>query len=185
MTRPAASCDAVGVSCDVAGVSHDAVARHAEASCGTLDAGSAADTTERGKLTWTNDGDNCFTQGGLTLKDNKLHVGQTGLYFVYAQLTFGGSECPPNDKNFISLSVILQSTVHNEPIQLFRADKTPCELAQATSAKKGNYTRRWNKSIFQGALFKLEKGDELYVKSTENEYLKMTEGANYFGAYAL
>ncbi|XP_075690609.1 lymphotoxin-alpha-like [Rhinoderma darwinii] len=135
-------------------------------------------------LTWTTHIDNSFTQGNLTLKNNKLHVKHKGLYFIYTQATFGGQQCPQDSKNFVSLSVILESIEHEDKIQLLRADKTACEQPGATTANKGN-SAGWNKSIFQGGAFRLEEGDILYVQTTGTEYLKREKGATYFGAYAL
>ncbi|XP_044124662.1 lymphotoxin-alpha-like [Bufo gargarizans] len=134
-------------------------------------------------LTWTPNIDNAFTQGSLILKNNKLHIEQKGLYFIYSQVTFGGKQCPL-DKNLVSLTVILESTEHKDKMQLLRSDKTPCELSGAISANKGSRAG-WNKSIFQAGAFQLKKGDILSVVVTGTDYLKRENGATYFGIYAL
>ncbi|XP_056395347.1 lymphotoxin-alpha-like [Hyla sarda] len=134
-------------------------------------------------LTWAPGVDNSFTQGELTLRNNQLHIEQKGLYFIYTQATFGGTQCP-QDNNLVSLSVILESVEHGQGLQILRADKTPCELPGVISANKGTRAG-WNKSIFQGGAFKLERGDKVYVLTVGTKYIKRENGATYFGAYAL
>lgn len=143
-----------------------------------------ADPLIEGSLTWSAVIENAFTQGNLTLKNNQLHVGHKGLYFIYSQATFGGNQCPEDKKNLVSLSVILESKELGDKVHLLRADRTPCEQPHVLPANNGNRAG-WNKSIFQGGAFKLGKGDILYVVTTGTTYLKRENGATYFGAYAL
>ncbi|XP_075117061.1 lymphotoxin-alpha-like [Leptodactylus fuscus] len=150
-----------------------------------------ADPNDLKSLTWRTGEDNSFAQGNLTLENNKLCINHGGLYFIYTQVTFGDQECPQDNMNLISLSVILQSFHRNDKMPLLRGDRTPCEQSaarcnntQTKPAINGN-SAGWNKSIFLGAAFKLDKGDKLYVEAISTKYIKGLKGANYFGAYAL
>ncbi|XP_073404765.1 lymphotoxin-alpha-like [Dendrobates tinctorius] len=134
-------------------------------------------------LTWTTETYYSFSQGNLSLEDNKLLVKHRGLYFIYSQAMFGGKPCPQQNKNLISLNVMLDSVMENAKVQLLRADKTPCEQPQPY--KNSRNTPEWRKSIFLGAVFHLEKGDKLYVKTLGTEFLRRERGTTYFGAYAL
>ncbi|KAM4021305.1 lymphotoxin-alpha-like [Anomaloglossus baeobatrachus] len=134
-----------------------------------------------GSLTWSKDIDNSFIQGNLTLENNKLHVKQKGLYFIYSQAMFGGRACPQQNKNFISLSVILESFRGKDNSTLLRADKTPCNQPYRNTG----IVPGWSKSIFLGAVFRLVKGDILYVTVSGAEFLRRERGTTYFGAYAL
>ncbi|XP_063794697.1 tumor necrosis factor-like [Pseudophryne corroboree] len=144
-----------------------------------------ADSITEGSLNWTTGGDNSFSQGGLVLTDNKLYIQRTGLYFLYTQATFGGDHCPPERENLLSHSLILHSKEHGEPMQLLDAQKTACgEQPRPTSASR-QPGAKWRKTIFQGAAFKLNKGDFLYTVTKGSDYLRTDMGANYFGIYAL
>ncbi|KAG8544349.1 hypothetical protein GDO81_022633 [Engystomops pustulosus] len=138
-----------------------------------------ADPYISASLTWSADLDNAFTQGSLTLKNNELLVHHTGLYFIYAQATFGGLRCPQENRNLVYLRVFLNSVQHEDKMQILRADKTPCEQPQDTTQVG------WRKPIFLAGAFKLEKGDSLYVSASDVETILKENGATYFGAYAL
>ncbi|XP_077148653.1 lymphotoxin-alpha-like [Ranitomeya variabilis] len=135
-------------------------------------------------LTWTTETYYSFSQGNLSLEDNKLLVKHKGLYFIYTQAMFGGKPCPQQNKNLVSLNVMLDSVMENDNVQLLRADKTPCEQPQPRSKNSGSIPE-WRKSIFLGAVFQLEKGDKLYITTLGTEFLRRERGTTYFGAYAL
>ncbi|XP_073494123.1 lymphotoxin-alpha-like [Phyllobates terribilis] len=134
-------------------------------------------------LAWTNDTDNSFSRGNLSFENNKLLVLHQGLYFIYSQALFGGTQCPQQNKNLVSLNVMLDSKMENDNVILLRAYKTPCEQLQLSPKNTGS-AAMWNRSIFLGAVFQLEKGDKLYVTTTGTEFLRREPGTIYFGAYA-
>ncbi|XP_053330071.1 lymphotoxin-alpha-like [Spea bombifrons] len=142
------------------------------------------DSYKGNTILWRNDTDNAFFQGGLSLKDNKVYIPGNGLYYVYTQATFRGRKCPAQSS--ISHAVLLQSGPYGQVINLLSAQKTACgEQPTETPSSDHGRTQRWSRSIFQGGIFDLEKGDLLYTTTNGQEYLSWTSGESYLGVYAL
>ncbi|MEE6515269.1 hypothetical protein FKM82_023888, partial [Ascaphus truei] len=151
------------------------------------------DPYTHGSLLWRSDTANTFARGGLTLRNNTLHVASAGLYFVYTQASFLGRGCPRTGGP-VSLShgVALLSDQYPQEMPLLSTGKTACrELAGQTSrppaAKPGPdpADRTWARAIFQGGTFALEEGDVLHTVTEGGEYLRLGPGEAFFGAYAL
>ncbi|XP_018420262.1 PREDICTED: lymphotoxin-alpha-like [Nanorana parkeri] len=144
-----------------------------------------ATTPINGVLIWTNNTESTFINGNLSLINNEVHINQKGLYFVYTQVTFEVVTCPKLTSFLLSHAVILKSIRQEAPIQLLHAQKTVCEEKKAGQSTNGQLGLGWRKSIFQGGVFQLEKGDKLYTHTSEMSYLLGLDGATYFGLYAL
>ncbi|KAM4641986.1 lymphotoxin-alpha [Discoglossus pictus] len=158
-----------------------------------------ADPYKTHSLIWSNDTNNGFIRGGLILVNNTLHISHDGLYFVYTQATFMASGCPQGEPIYLSHEVSLWSGQHSDQIQLLSAQKTACgEQASVRSrhSKAGLLSRLqhrgsgivepvWSRTIFQGGVFALEKGDRLFTVTEGAAYLTLGPGEAYFGIYAL
>lgn len=113
----------------------------------------------------------------LDQKDNALVIPRDGLYFVYSQLMFHGARCD-SDSIFLSHTIQTHSTVYNDKIDLLKSIKSVCE--------GGHNSNVWFDSIYQGAVFKMAKGDRVWSRTESARYLDLKrEGQNYFGIIAL
>nr|XP_033771619.1 lymphotoxin-alpha-like [Geotrypetes seraphini] len=134
-----------------------------------------------GLLQWLDSTPHTFTQQGLRLDNNSLVIPATGLYFVYSQVLFMGSGCLENPI-YLSHMVINFSTLYPKHVTLMSAQKSVC-----TDVSHGHHKRRsrnlWSKSIYQGALFALDKGDFLSTSTDGMNYLVLTSGTAFFGAF--
>ncbi|KAM8952757.1 lymphotoxin-alpha-like [Pelodytes ibericus] len=129
-------------------------------------------------LLWSNDTENTFSQGKLSLRDNKVYIADNGLYYVYTQATFRGSSCSQRSSVLLSHDVVLFSSHYGLEVNLLSAQKTPC-------GELGQHTSNWSRSIFQGGIFELQKGNLLYTRTQGEDYLSRDSGQTYLGVYAL
>ncbi|XP_072286140.1 lymphotoxin-alpha-like [Pyxicephalus adspersus] len=137
-----------------------------------------------GSLKWTTDTDSAFVNGELSLINNEVYIKQKGLYFVYTQATFKIVDCP-GTSFLLSHAVILKSIRQQDRIQLLHAQKTVCEEKKSSQSTNLPVSLGWRKSIFQGGVFQLEKGDKLYTDTLQMSNLLHEGGETYFGLYAL
>uniref|UniRef100_A0A8D0C4W2 Tumor necrosis factor n=1 Tax=Salvator merianae TaxID=96440 RepID=A0A8D0C4W2_SALMN len=132
------------------------------------------------QLTWTVKATPSMEQNGLKLDEsnNFIVIPSTGLYFVYSQLSFHSTSCPENPL-LLTHTVSWLSSDLNVEVDLLKAIKTPCEGRDASKSL-------WFESIYQGAVFKLKKGDRLWSRTDKPEYLDLTRrGQVYFGIIAM
>ncbi|XP_063289332.1 lymphotoxin-alpha-like [Pelobates fuscus] len=137
-----------------------------------------ADPFVRNNLLWTNDTDNGINQGQLSLIDNKVYIPSDGFYYIYTQATFSGHSCPQLMQILLSHVVLLQHDPEDDDKILLSAQKTACVEGATT-------TSSWRRSIFQGGVFKLKKGNLVYTNTTKEKNLNLEPGQTYFGIYAL
>ncbi|NXS42902.1 TNF10 factor, partial [Balaeniceps rex] len=114
----------------------------------------------------------------ITYRDGRLRVNQAGKYYVYAQIYFRY----PSDGASARVSVpqlvqcINWKTSYSQPILLLKGVGTKC---WAPEADYGLH------ALYQGGLFELKAGDELFVSVSSLAIDYNDAAASYFGAFRL
>ncbi|NXG66586.1 TNF10 factor, partial [Hemiprocne comata] len=114
----------------------------------------------------------------LTYRDGRLRVNHAGKYYVYSQIYFRY----PSDGASAHLSVpqlvqcINWKTSYSQPILLLKGVGTKC---WAPEADYGLH------ALYQGGLFELKAGDELFVSVSSLAIDYNDAAASYFGAFRL
>ncbi|XP_033912352.3 tumor necrosis factor-like [Acipenser ruthenus] len=137
-----------------------------------------ADVTDDKKaVTWLNDVDQAFANG-IENTEDKIVVPRSGLYFVYSQVSFKG-QCKNGQPVYLSHNIERLAMSYTEKRNLLSASKTACVETHGSSKDI------WYKSIYQGAVFKLEKGDTLSTKTGGVDKLVVDGGNSFFGVFEL
>uniref|UniRef100_A0A8B9Q2J7 Tumor necrosis factor ligand superfamily member 10 n=1 Tax=Apteryx owenii TaxID=8824 RepID=A0A8B9Q2J7_APTOW len=114
----------------------------------------------------------------ITYRDGRLRVNQAGKYYVYSQIYFRY----PSDGASTRISVpqlvqcINWKTSYSQPILLLKGVGTKCWAPEA------NYGLH---ALYQGGLFELKAGDELFVSVSSLAIDYNDAAASYFGAFRL
>ncbi|XP_025894683.1 tumor necrosis factor ligand superfamily member 10-like [Nothoprocta perdicaria] len=114
----------------------------------------------------------------ITYRDGRLRVNQAGKYYVYSQIYFRY----PSDGASARISVpqlvqcINWKTSYSQPILLLKGVGTKCWAPEA------NYGLH---ALYQGGLFELKVGDELFVSVSSLAIDYNDAAASYFGAFRL
>ncbi|XP_026704585.1 tumor necrosis factor ligand superfamily member 10-like [Athene cunicularia] len=114
----------------------------------------------------------------ITYRDGRLRVNQAGKYYVYSQIYFRY----PSDGASARVSVpqlvqcINWKTSYSQPILLLKGVGTKC---WAPEADYGLH------ALYQGGLFELKAGDELFVSVSSLAIDYNDAAASYFGAFRL
>lgn len=114
----------------------------------------------------------------ITYRDGRLQVNQAGKYYVYSQIYFRY----PSDRAGARLAVpqlvqcINWKTSYSQPILLLKGVGTKC---WAPEADYGLH------ALYQGGLFELKAGDELFVSVSSLAIDYNDAAASYFGAFRL
>ncbi|NWW53796.1 TNF10 factor, partial [Pedionomus torquatus] len=114
----------------------------------------------------------------ITYRDGRLRVNQAGKYYVYSQIYFRY----PSDGGGARLAVpqlvqcINWKTSYSQPILLLKGVGTKC---WAPEADYGLH------ALYQGGLFELKAGDELFVSVSSLAIDYNDAAASYFGAFRL
>ncbi|KAJ7317356.1 hypothetical protein JRQ81_003518 [Phrynocephalus forsythii] len=141
-----------------------------------------ASLSHRDKLVWTTNVAPSVLENGMRLdtSDNSLVVPSSGLYFVYSQVVFHKDSC--TEPVLLTHTISWLSDQFQSEVELLKSIKTVCEGRQGAEGK----SKLWFESIYQGAAFKLHKGDRLWSKTQSHEYLDLTQqGQIYFGVIAM
>ncbi|XP_062979586.1 tumor necrosis factor [Elgaria multicarinata webbii] len=139
-----------------------------------------ANLTRHNQLIWTTRVAPSMLENGMQLNelDNSLVVPSTGLYFIYSQLLFHGKGCTKH--LLLTHTVSWLSAEYNKKVTLLKSIKSACEGGRDPSGKL------WFESIYQGAVFKLHRGDRLWSETDLPEHLDLTRGRQiYFGVIAM
>ncbi|XP_073404930.1 tumor necrosis factor-like [Dendrobates tinctorius] len=131
-------------------------------------------TKVNGNIKWQHGSDNSFIEDSIKLVKNSLEIRQDGLYFVYTQVLFTGKDCP--EKNEFTHSVLKKEENNDEPIFLLQSSKSVCNANSKSS---------WTQPIYQGGLFKLDKGDIISTETSNVDFLDTYNGQVYFGILAV
>ncbi|XP_078108415.1 tumor necrosis factor b (TNF superfamily, member 2) [Sander vitreus] len=143
----------------------------------------------QGQLEWRNDQGQAFAQGGFQLVKNQIVIPQTGLYFVYSQASFRVA-CSDGDEDGAGKHITpLSHRIwrHSDSIgsksSLMSAVRSACQ----NTAQEDGYSdgQGWYNAIYLGAVFQLNKGDQLWTETNQLSALETDEGRTFFGVFAL
>nr|XP_047932497.1 tumor necrosis factor ligand superfamily member 10-like [Anser cygnoides] len=117
----------------------------------------------------------------ITYRDGRLRVNQAGKYYVYSQIYFRyRSEGAEGASTRVSVPQLVQcinwKTSYSQPILLLKGVGTKC---WAPEADYGLH------ALYQGGLFELKAGDELFVSVSSLAIDYNDAAASYFGAFRL
>ncbi|MEE6518208.1 hypothetical protein FKM82_029050 [Ascaphus truei] len=116
----------------------------------------------------------------MSYQDGRLKILQDGKYYVYSQIYFRytqrqePSTSPPTSQQLVQC--INKKTAYDKPILLLKGVGTKC---WAPNAEHGLH------SIYQGALFELRSGDELFISVSSLDMVDADITSSYFGAFRL
>nr|XP_004671940.1 lymphotoxin-alpha [Jaculus jaculus] len=125
-------------------------------------------------LSWRANTDRAFLRHGFSLNNNSLLVPTSGLYFVYSQVVFSGEGCSPAPV-YLAHEVQLFSSQYPSHVPLLSAQKSVCPGLHGP----------WVRSMYQGAVFLLSKGDQLSTHTEGVFHLHFSPSSVFFGAFAL
>ncbi|KAL0189305.1 hypothetical protein M9458_016404, partial [Cirrhinus mrigala] len=108
----------------------------------------------------------------MTLTNGRLRVPQDGRYYLYSQVYFRYPSPSEGDQN----SCIYKKTSYLRPIQLLKGVGTKCWAPDAEYALH---------SVYQGGLFELRAGDEVFVSVSSPTMVYGEDSSSYFGAFRL
>ncbi|XP_041841490.1 TNF superfamily member 10, like [Melanotaenia boesemani] len=117
----------------------------------------------------------------MTLTNGRLRVPQNGRYYLYSQVYFRYPSPAASDGDQRSIShqlvqCVYKKTFYRSPIQLLKGVGTKCWAPDAEYALH---------SVYQGGLFELKAGDELFVSVSSPTMVNTDDSSSYFGAFRL
>ncbi|NXD72243.1 TNF10 factor, partial [Eolophus roseicapillus] len=114
----------------------------------------------------------------ITYRDGRLRVNQAGKYYVYSQIYFRYPSDVAGARGSVPQLVqcINWKTSYSQPILLLKGVGTKC---WAPEADYGLH------ALYQGGLFELKAGDELFVSVSSLAIDYNDAAASYFGAFRL
>ncbi|XP_072232187.1 TNF superfamily member 10, like [Leuresthes tenuis] len=117
----------------------------------------------------------------MTLTNGRLRVPQDGRYYLYSQVYFRYPSPAAGDGDQRSVShqlvqCVYKKTFYRSPIQLLKGVGTKCWAPDAEYALH---------SVYQGGLFELRAGDELFVSVSSPTMVNADDSSSYFGAFRL
>ncbi|KAL6490847.1 hypothetical protein MHYP_G00011920 [Metynnis hypsauchen] len=115
----------------------------------------------------------------MTLANGRLRVPQDGRYYLYAQVYFrypSPSEGEQHSTSHQLVQCIYKKTSYLRPIQLLKGVGTKCWAPDAEYALH---------SVYQGGLFELRAGDEVFVSVSSPSMVHGEDSSSYFGAFRL
>ncbi|NXR12980.1 TNF10 factor, partial [Semnornis frantzii] len=112
----------------------------------------------------------------ITYRDGRLRVNQAGKYYVYSQIYFRYPSAGAHRSVPQLVQCINWKTSYSQPILLLKGVGTKCWAPEA------NYGLH---ALYQGGLFQLKAGDELFVSVSSLSIDYNDAAASYFGAFRL
>ncbi|KAL6118258.1 uncharacterized protein ACO6RY_03092 [Pungitius sinensis] len=117
----------------------------------------------------------------MSLTNGRLRVPQDGRYYLYSQVYFRYPSPAASDGDQHSVShqlvqCVYKKTSYPSPIQLLKGVGTKCWSPDAEYALH---------SVYQGGLFELRAGDELFVSVSSPNMVNADDSSSYFGAFRL
>ncbi|KAI1898232.1 hypothetical protein AGOR_G00070220 [Albula goreensis] len=113
------------------------------------------------------------------LSSGHLRVPRDGRYFLYAQVYFrypAPSEGERHTASHQLVQCVYKKTSYRQPIQLLKGVGTKCWAPDAEYALH---------SVYQGGLFELRAGDEVFVSVSSPTAVHPDDSSSYFGAFRL
>ncbi|XP_061091554.1 tumor necrosis factor ligand superfamily member 10-like [Conger conger] len=113
------------------------------------------------------------------LSNGHLRVPQDGRYFLYSQVYFRYPASREGEESSVShqlVQCVYKKTSYLRPIQLLKGVGTKCWAPDAEYALH---------SVYQGGLFELRAGDEVFVSISSPSSVHADQSSSYFGAFRL
>ncbi|KAG7484942.1 hypothetical protein MATL_G00055760 [Megalops atlanticus] len=115
----------------------------------------------------------------MSVSNGRLRVPQDGRYYLYAQVYFRSPWAGEGGQGGAGrelVQCVYKKTSYARPIQLLKGVGTRCWAPDAEYALH---------SVYQGGLFQLRAGDELFVSVSSPSIVHADDSSSYFGAFRL
>ncbi|KAK3524396.1 hypothetical protein QTP70_027995, partial [Hemibagrus guttatus] len=115
----------------------------------------------------------------MTLSNGRLQIPQAGRYYLYAQiyfryLTLSDGKHQSGSESQQVVQCVYKKTAYVQPIQLLKGVGTKCWSPDSENALH---------SIYQGGMFELRAGDEIFVSVSAPTAVHAEDSSSYFGAF--
>ncbi|XP_061434829.1 tumor necrosis factor ligand superfamily member 15-like [Lethenteron reissneri] len=142
-----------------------------------------------------------FLRNGLILHNGNVRIDKEGDYFIYSQVYFQSSDCSEGagGDHVLVHAVNRKAPSYEMPFTLMEAVKSRCGdgggsggLGHRPATRRPPHHphrqspgRPWFGSSYQGGVFKLEAGDQLYVSVSDLSLVSDAADKTYFGLFML
>ncbi|XP_056586961.1 tumor necrosis factor (ligand) superfamily, member 10 like 3 [Triplophysa dalaica] len=115
----------------------------------------------------------------MTISNGRMRIPRAGRYYLYAQVYFRYLTLSSDDFHSGSVShqvvqCVYKKTAYARPIQLLKGVGTKCWSPDSENALH---------SIYQGGLFELRAGDEIFISVSSPTAVYAEDSSSYFGAF--
>ncbi|XP_016134195.1 tumor necrosis factor ligand superfamily member 10-like [Sinocyclocheilus grahami] len=115
----------------------------------------------------------------MTVSNGRLRIPRAGRYYLYAQVYFRYLTLSIDDYHSGSdshqvVQCVYKKTAYARPIQLLKGVGTKCWAPDSENALH---------SIYQGGLFELRAGDEIFISVSSPTAVYAEDSSSYFGAF--
>ncbi|XP_051536705.1 tumor necrosis factor ligand superfamily member 10-like [Myxocyprinus asiaticus] len=115
----------------------------------------------------------------MTVSNGRLRIPRAGRYYLYAQVYFRYLTLSSDDyhSGIVShqmVQCVYKKTAYARPIQLLKGVGTKCWSPDSENALH---------SIYQGGLFELRAGDEIFISVSSPTAVNADDSSSYFGAF--
>ena len=117
----------------------------------------------------------------MTLSHGRLRIPRPGRYYLYAQvyfrypsLTHEGGNHHGGSSSYQLVQCVYKKTSYAKPLQLLKGVGTKCWAPDTEYALH---------SVYQGGLFELRAGDEIFVSVSSPTAVHAEDSSSYFGAF--
>ncbi|XP_059827040.1 lymphotoxin-beta-like [Hypanus sabinus] len=123
-------------------------------------------------LMWESVRGSAFTTNLVKYHGHSLIVPKRGLYYVYCQVGFRGSECQEKPLT-LSHQVYRRHDSYPQPLLLLTGTETVCGRSQGRGI--------WYTTLSHGAMVELEQDHHLYVNVSNPTLVDYLDGKTFFG----
>ncbi|KAI8515244.1 hypothetical protein Bbelb_078350 [Branchiostoma belcheri] len=114
---------------------------------------------------------------GMMYNNGDLIIPQDGFYYVYSQVYYRFlMQDQSTDRPYQMIHYVLKQTSYPEPQEILKSVRTSC---WSRKAEFGLHTS------FQGGLFRLQRGDRIWVACSNLHLVSLDETASFFGAFLI
>ncbi|XP_051899665.1 lymphotoxin-beta-like [Pristis pectinata] len=113
-----------------------------------------------------------FTRDSVRYQGHSLIVPQPGLYYIYCQVGFRGTECKETPLT-LSHQVYRWHDSYPQPLLLLTGTETVCGRSHSQGV--------WYTTLSQGAMVELEQDHHLYVNVSDPNLVDYLDGKTFFG----
>lgn len=139
------------------------------------------------QLEWLSTQGQAFSLGGFTLVDNQIVIPESGLYFVYSQVSYSvssGGDSSDGEAAPLSHRIWRHADSMGGRVPLIGGVRSACQSAGGSEGGEAA-GHGWYNTIYLGAVFKLKGGDMLWTETNQLSKVEKEEGKTFFGVFAL